>query len=115
MAGLDPDLLHAVINAESSYDPLAVSEKGALGLMQLMPATIQRFGVKDPYDPVQNIKGGAKYLSHLMGKFDSDVSLVLAAYNAGEGRVLQYGRSSPPFSETRNYVSRVLRYYNSRE
>lgn len=112
-AGLDPDLLHSVIDAESSYDPTAVSEKGALGLMQLMPATIQRFGVTDPYDPVQNIKGGAKYLSHLIRIFDSDVSLALAAYNAGEGRVLRYGKRLPPFDETRDYVSKVLRSYHS--
>lgn len=112
-AGLDPELLQSVIDAESSYDPMAVSEKGALGLMQLMPATIQRFGVTDPYDPVQNIKGGARYLSHLISMFDSDVTLALAAYNAGEGRVLRYGKKMPPYNETRGYVSKVLKNYHS--
>lgn len=111
-AGLDPELLQSVIDAESSYDPMAVSGKGALGLMQLMPETIRRFGVNDPYDPVQNIKGGAKYLSLLLSKFDSDVSLALAAYNAGEGSVLHYGKRVPPFHETRDYVSKVLEKYH---
>jgi hypothetical protein len=114
IAGIDPEFLHSVINAESAFDPLAVSQKGALGLMQLMPATIERFGVDDPYDPAQNIKGGAKYLSLLMGKFDSDLTLVLAAYNAGESRVLRYGRKLPPLTETRSYVSKVLKNYNER-
>lgn len=113
-AGIDPELLNSVINAESAFDPLAVSHKGALGLMQLMPATIERFGVDDPYDPAQNIKGGAKYLSLLMGKFDSNLTLVLAAYNAGEGMVLRYGRKLPPLTETRSYVSKVLKNYNER-
>lgn len=109
--GLDPALLHAVIRAESSYNPGAVSNKGAIGMMQLMPATAARYGVQDPYDPVDNIYGGARYLSDLLGMFD-DVPLAVAAYNAGENNVIKYGNRIPPFQETQNYVSRVLGYYN---
>ncbi|SMF94888.1 Transglycosylase SLT domain-containing protein [Methylomagnum ishizawai] len=109
--GLDPALLHAVIRAESSYNPGAVSNKGAIGMMQLMPATAARYGVQDPYDPVDNVYGGARYLSDLLGMF-SDVPLAVAAYNAGENNVIKYGHRIPPFQETQNYVSRVLGYYN---
>ena len=110
--GLDPALLHAVIRAESSYNPMAVSHKGAIGLMQLMPETAARFGVRDPYDPEENVWGGARYLSELLGLFQSDVALAVAGYNAGENKVIKYGNRIPPFPETRDYVSRVLNYYN---
>lgn len=110
--GLDPALLHAVIRTESSYNPSAVSHKGAMGLMQLMPGTAARYGVRDPYDPEDNIFGGARYLSDLLGMFGSDVALAVAAYNAGENNVIKYGNKVPPFAETRDYVSKVLSYYN---
>ena len=110
--GLDPQLLHAVIRAESSYKPSAVSNKGAMGLMQLMPGTAARYGVENPFDPAQNIFGGARYLSDLMGMFGSNVALAVAAYNAGEKNVIKYGHQIPPFSETQNYVSKVLGFYN---
>ncbi|CAL1239480.1 transglycosylase SLT domain-containing protein [Candidatus Methylocalor cossyra] len=110
--GLDPALLHAVIQAESGYDPEAVSPKGAMGLMQLMPATALRYGVQDPYDPQENLVGGARYLSDLIEMFGSDIRLAVAAYNAGENNVLKYGYQVPPFPETQEYVSRVLAYYN---
>jgi soluble lytic murein transglycosylase-like protein len=110
--GLDPGLLHAVIRAESSYNPEAVSHKGAMGLMQLMPGTAARYGVRDPYDPEENVLGGARYLSDLLDMFDSDVALAVAAYNAGENNVIKYGNRVPPFAETRDYVSKVLSYYN---
>ncbi len=110
--GLDPALLHAVIQAESAYNPGAVSSKGAMGLMQLMPGTAARYGVRNPYDPEDNIFGGARYLRDLMGMFRSDVRLAVAAYNAGEHNVMKYGYQVPPFAETRGYVSRVLGFYN---
>jgi len=108
---LDPHLMHAVISAESAFNPNAVSHKGAVGLMQLMPATAERFGVKNPYDPVANMRGGARYLRLLLDQF-KNINLALAAYNAGEGAVARYGNTIPPFKETQNYVSRVLRFYN---
>jgi hypothetical protein len=108
---LDPALLHAVIRAESAYNPNAVSDKGAAGLMQLMPATAQRYGVRDRLNPVENIEGGARYLSDLLGMFQSDVKLAVAAYNAGENSVKRHGYQIPPIQETRDYVVRVLDYY----
>ena len=107
---LEPALLHAVISVESSYNPQARSPKGAQGLMQLMPATARRFGVSDPYDPTDNLHGGARYLRWLLDLFN-DLRLVLAAYNAGEGAVQRYGNTIPPYSETRTYVQRVLEFY----
>jgi soluble lytic murein transglycosylase-like protein len=109
---LDPALLHAVIRAESSYNPGAISSKGAVGLMQLMPETAARYGVRDRYDPSENIEGGARYLSELIDMFQSDVRLAVAAYNAGENNVIKYGNKVPPFQETQAYVTRVLNYYN---
>lgn len=109
--GLESALLHAVISVESSYNPKAVSNKGAAGLMQLMPATARRYGVVDAFDPVQNLGGGARYLRDLLEMFDSDVSLALAAFNAGENAVMKYGRRIPPYRETLRYVPRVLDYY----
>lgn len=107
---LDPALLHAVISAESSYNPWAVSPKGAMGLMQLMPGTANRFGVGNPYDPISNMHGGARYLRWLLDQFN-DTRLAVAAYNAGEGAVQKYGNQIPPYSETRTYVTRVLGFY----
>jgi len=108
---LDPALLHAVISAESSYNPWAVSPKGAMGLMQLMPGTANRFGVGNPYDPISNMQGGARYLRWLLDHFN-DTRLAVAAYNAGEGAVQKYGNQIPPYSETRTYVTRVLGFYD---
>lgn len=107
---LDPALIHAVISAESGYNPLARSAKGARGLMQLMPATAQRYGVQNPLDPKQNIYGGAAYLRDLLTLFGNDMQLALAAYNAGEGAVMQHGKI-PPYRETVQYVPKVLSYY----
>lgn len=109
--GLDSALLHAVISVESSYNSKAVSNKGAAGLMQLMPATARRYGVADAFDPAQNLGGGARYLRDLLQMFDSDVSLALAAFNAGENAVKKHGNRIPPYRETQRYVPRVLDYY----
>jgi soluble lytic murein transglycosylase-like protein len=100
-----------VIGVESAYDARAVSKRGAAGLMQLMPPTAARFGVTDPFDPVQNIRGGTQYLQELLRRFGNDVELALAAYNAGEAAVERYGRKVPPYPETIAYVPRVLRAY----
>lgn len=108
---LDPLLLHAVIHAESAYNTEAVSGKGAVGLMQLMPDTAARYGVRDRADPVENVYGGARYLSDLIGMFN-DVSLAVAAYNAGENNIIKYGNRVPPFPETQDYLNRVIEYYN---
>lgn len=108
---LDAALLHAVIATESGYNWRAVSPKGAIGLMQLMPATAGRYGVTDPYDPGQNVRAGAQYLRELMGRFGNDLRLVLAAYNAGEQAVARYGNRIPPYQETMQYVPRVLGHY----
>jgi len=108
---VDPDLLHAIIRAESAYNPNAVSHAGAVGMMQLMGPTAKRYGVVDRHDPKQNIDGGAHYISDLLKMFKSDIRLAVAAYNAGEGAVIKYGRKIPPYSETQNYVVKVLQYY----
>ncbi len=108
---LHPGLLHAMVRVESAYNPQAVSKKGAQGLMQLMPATANRYGVADSYDPKQNLEGGARYLRDLLVEFEYDIRLALAAYNAGENAVKRYGNSIPPFPETINYVDKVLGEY----
>ncbi len=109
---LDPQLIHAIIEVESEYNPSAVSRKGALGLMQLVPETAQRFGVENPFDPRQNIEGGVTYLKYLLDLFGGDVSLSLAAYNAGEHSVLRNG-GIPSLAETLDYVRKVTNLYNS--
>ncbi|WP_308389626.1 transglycosylase SLT domain-containing protein [Acidithiobacillus sp. AMEEHan] len=109
--GLSAALLNAVIRVESGFNPGAVSSKGAMGLMQLMPATASRFGVQNPFDAAENIRGGAAYLADLMRKFGGDLRLVLAAYNAGSQAVIQAGYHIPPFQETQNYVPEVMEYY----
>jgi soluble lytic murein transglycosylase-like protein len=109
---VDPDLIHAVIKAESGYRKNARSYKGAQGLMQLMPGTAERLGVEDAYDPQQNIEGGTKYLAELLKLFDYKLPLVVAAYNAGEHNVIKHGYRIPPFPETEDYVDKVLDYYN---
>jgi len=110
IADVPAALIEAVITAESAFNPLAISRTGAVGLMQLMPATAKRFGVKDRTDPAQNILGGAKYLKFLLAKFD-DEKLAIAAYNAGEGNVMKHGNKIPPFAETQKYVPKVLAFY----
>ena len=109
--GLESALLHAVISVESRYRPDAVSRKGAAGLMQLMPVVARHYGVSDPFDPLQNLHGGARYLRYLLTAYDNDVSLALAAYNAGETAVAKYGNRIPPYRETVKYVPRVLGFY----
>ena len=104
---LHPDFVRAVIQAESAFNPRARSVKGAMGLMQLMPGTAAQYGVTNAYDPVQNIRAGVAYLKSLLVRFGNDISLALAAYNAGPGAVEKYGRAIPPYKETRNYVSKI--------
>lgn len=106
---VDPALIKAVMHAESSFNPQATSTKGASGLMQLMPSTAQQYGAYDPYDPVQNIQAAVRYLSDLMERYDNDMALVLAAYNAGENAVDRH-KGIPPYTETRSYVTKVLRF-----
>ena len=108
---LEPELLHAVISAESAYNPFARSSKGARGLMQLMPETAKRYGVRNSFDPAQNIVGGAAYLKDLLIMFGNDVQLAVAAYNAGEGKVMKHGYKVPPYRETMLYVPKVMSYY----
>jgi soluble lytic murein transglycosylase-like protein len=108
--GVDFALVKAVIRAESSFDPYAISSKGAEGLMQLMPETAQRLNVANTFDPQENIRGGVKYLKYLLERFNYDLKLSLAAYNAGETTVTQVN-GIPNYRETKNYVAEVLRYY----
>ncbi|HKP45897.1 MAG TPA: lytic transglycosylase domain-containing protein [Pyrinomonadaceae bacterium] len=108
---VDPLLLYAIMHQESTFKPRAMSNKGARGLMQLMPGTAARFGVSSIWDPKQNIEGGARYMRFLLDQFDGDVKLALAGYNAGEGAVMKYGNRIPPYSETQEYVRRISRRY----
>ncbi|MFN2576684.1 MAG: lytic transglycosylase domain-containing protein [Pyrinomonadaceae bacterium] len=110
--GVDPLLLYSVMHQESSFKSHAVSPKGARGLMQLMPGTAMRYGVTNIFDPRQNIEGGARYLRFLLDRFDGDVNLALAGYNAGEGAVEKYGWRIPPYAETQEYVRRISRRYS---
>ncbi|MCC7418147.1 MAG: lytic transglycosylase domain-containing protein [Acidobacteria bacterium] len=107
--GIRPDLVRAVMQVESAFDPRARSPKGAMGLMQLMPATMRQFGVKDAYDPADNVRAGAAYLRELLDRYEGNEALALAAYNAGPGAVDRYGAAVPPYRETREYLERVGR------
>lgn len=109
--GLPEDLLHAVIQAESNYNHLAISPKGATGLMQLMPDTARQYGVADAREPAANLLGGARYLRDLLAQFNNDLPTALAAYNAGPRAVQKSGNAIPPYAETRRYVPKVLDLY----
>lgn len=108
---VDAELIHAVITAESNYNPQALSPKGAYGLMQLMPETARRYGLTDMARPECNIRAGTAYLRDLLTLFDNDVKLALAAYNAGENAVIRYGKRIPPYQETQEYVPKVMEVY----
>ena len=110
--GLDPLLIYSVMHQESSFKQRAISHKGARGLMQLMPGTAARFGVTNIFDPKQNIDAGSRYMKWLLNRFQGDLSLALAGYNAGEGAVDKYGWRIPPYAETQEYVRRISRRYN---
>ena len=109
--GVDPYLIFCVMEQESQFKPRIVSPKGARGLMQLMPGTAARFGVRRPFEPADNIMGGTRYLKQLLENFGGRVDLVLAGYNAGEGAVMKYGGNVPPYRETRNYGQRISKRY----
>jgi soluble lytic murein transglycosylase-like protein len=111
--GLDPALVLAVVSVESGFRPEAVSRKGAQGLMQLMPRTATALGVEDPFDPEQNLDGGARFLGSLLTLYDGDLRRALAAYNAGEGAVARHG-GVPPYAETRAYVRKVIARFQAR-
>ncbi len=110
---LSPALLRAVIKAESDFNPRAVSPTGAIGLMQLMPKTAASLNVHDPFNPIENIRGGAKHLRYLLDRFEGNLPLALAAYNAGEYRVKRHCDRIPPIRETQEYVEKVLSYYET--
>ncbi len=110
---LEAELLHAVIQTESAYNPKAISPAGAVGLMQLMPGTAKRYGVSDRTDVFSNLYGGARYLRYLLNLFSGNMELALAGYNAGENAVIRYGYQIPPYKETKNYVKQVLALYNT--
>ncbi len=107
--GVDPHLIQAVIHVESAFNPRAVSPKGAMGLMQIMPFNFKKLGVKEPFEPHDNIRGGVKLLSYLLKKYKNNISLALAAYNAGEEAVQKY-KGVPPYTETQNYVKKVISF-----
>ena len=106
-AGIRPDLVRAVIQVESGFNPRATSPKGAMGLMQLMPATARQFGVRNAFNPAENVRAGVAYLRQLLDRYDNDERLALAAYNAGPGAVDKYGQTVPPYRETKDYVARI--------
>lgn len=108
--GLDPNLIKAVIKVESNFDPKAVSPKGAIGLMQILPSTAKLMGVKDPFDIKENLDGGCRYLKILLEEFSGDLKLALAAYNAGKENILKY-KGIPPYEETKEYVNKILKIY----
>lgn len=112
--GVDPFLIYCTMAQESSFSAGATSPKGAQGLMQLMPGTAARYGVSNPYDAAQSIRGGTRYLKDLLEMFNGRVDLALAGYNAGEGAVMKYGRTIPPYTETRNYVKLILKRYTKK-
>jgi soluble lytic murein transglycosylase-like protein len=112
--GIDPDLVDAIITVESEYNPFAISPRGAIGLMQLLPETANRFGVYDLFDPVENLHGGLRYLRYLFEIFDSHLPSILAAYHAGENRVMEH-RGIPPIPSTQTYVKRVLHLYSTKQ
>ncbi len=113
--GVDPFLIYCTMAQESSFTSRATSPKGAQGLMQLMPGTAARYGVTNPYDVAQSIKGGTRYLKDLLTMFNGRVDLALAGYNAGEGAVMKFGNTIPPYSETRNYVRLILKRYATKK
>jgi soluble lytic murein transglycosylase-like protein len=111
-AAVSPALLRAIVAVESGFDPLAVSPKGAQGLMQLLPSTMRRYRVDRPFDPRENLRGGAAYIRDLLQRYGNNMQLALAAYNAGEDAVNRYGKRIPPYAETQAYVPAVLRLYH---
>ncbi len=111
--GVDPSLVHAIVKVESDFNPFALSRKGAMGLMQLMPQTAVELNVKNSFSPHENIDGGVKYLRYLLDRYEGNLSLALAAYNSGETAVKRWG-TIPPFRETQKYVQKILRLYNGR-
>ena len=111
--GIDFPLLKAIIKAESDFNPRAVSKKGAMGLMQIMPENIKAMNIDNPFDPLENILGGARYFREMLDRFEGQLSLSLAAYNAGPTAVERYNNQIPPYKETENYIERVLKFYTS--
>ena len=111
--GIAFPLLKAIIKAESDFNPRAVSKKGAMGLMQIMPENIKAMNISNPFDPLENILGGARYFRKMLDRFEGHLSLSLAAYNAGPTAVEQYNNQIPPYKETENYIERVLKFYSS--
>ena len=109
--GVDPSLVHAIVKVESDFNPFAISRKGAMGLMQLMPQTATTMNVRNTFSPDENVEGGVKYLRYLLDRYEGNISLALAAYNAGETSVKKWG-TIPPFKETQDYVKKILNIYN---
>jgi soluble lytic murein transglycosylase-like protein len=113
--GVDPFLIYCLMSQESKFTSGAISPKGAMGLMQLMPGTAARYGVTNPYDVAQNIAGGTRYLKDLLKMFNGRIDLALAGYNAGEGAVMKYGNTIPPYNETQNYVKLIIKRYGKKQ